>query len=242
MNTFPNHLPAPLHVVFVALLPRIERHGAVYFRHIKDPCQKEELIAEAVGLAWKWCVRLSQRGKDVRKFPSAIASFAARAVGSGRRLCGQEKSKDVLSLLAQRWHGFRLEALPTSTCARHEGHYSAVHGQDRQDAFEERLGDNRQTPVPDQAAFRIDFPAWLDTLSRRDCQVIEALMDGERTTDVAAAIGLSPGRVSQLRREFHDDWLRFLDGVPAAVQPGAAAKQVEKLVREIEGKGRRHVA
>jgi hypothetical protein len=34
-------------------------------------------------------------------------------------------------------------------------------------------------------------------------------MRGERTLDVAGRHGLSPARVSQLRREFHDDWARF---------------------------------
>jgi hypothetical protein len=78
MSACPNHSPAPLHVAFVALLPRIERHGAVYFRHVKDPSRKEELIAEAVALAWQWCIRLSERGKDVRKFPSAVAALPRR--------------------------------------------------------------------------------------------------------------------------------------------------------------------
>jgi hypothetical protein len=35
-------------------------------------------------------------------------------------------------------------------------------------------------------------------------------MASERTTDVGHRFGLSPGRVSQLGREFHDDWLRFV--------------------------------
>ena len=81
--------PDPLHIVFLALLPRIERHGRVYFRHVKDPARKEEFIAEMVGLAWKWCRRLAQRDKDVLRFPmpppptppkpsTAAAGFATR--------------------------------------------------------------------------------------------------------------------------------------------------------------------
>jgi hypothetical protein len=37
-------------------------------------------------------------------------------------------------------------------------------------------------------------------------RVLDDLMLGERTLDVAGKHGLSPGRVSQLRRELHDDW------------------------------------
>jgi hypothetical protein len=34
-------------------------------------------------------------------------------------------------------------------------------------------------------------------------------MAGERTLDVARKYGLSPSRVSQLRQDFQQDWLRF---------------------------------
>src|SRR5438552_3557849 len=83
-----------LHVSFLAILPRIEQHGQVYFRHVKCAHQKEEALAEMRALAWQWFVRLAQRGKDPVAFVSAIASYAAKAVNSGRRVCGQEKAKD----------------------------------------------------------------------------------------------------------------------------------------------------
>jgi hypothetical protein len=42
-------------------------------------------------------------------------------------------------------------------------------------------------------------------------------MLGERTLDVAGKYGLSPGRVSQLRRELHDDWEFFCAEPPQVV-------------------------
>jgi hypothetical protein len=42
-------------------------------------------------------------------------------------------------------------------------------------------------------------------------------MLGERTLDVAGKYGLSPGRVSQLRREFLTDWRRYVSEPPPAV-------------------------
>ena len=36
-------------------------------------------------------------------------------------------------------------------------------------------------------------------------------MPGEGTLDVASKHGLSPARVSQLRREFREDWHRFCE-------------------------------
>src|SRR5262245_13722971 len=100
---------AHLHAPFLAILPRIEAHGNVYFRHLKCSHRKEEALAEMRALAWKWFVRLAQRGKDPTQFVSAIAAYAARAVNSGRRVCGVEKAKDVLSRVAQRRHGFAVE-------------------------------------------------------------------------------------------------------------------------------------
>ena len=221
MNAF---LPAPslsqLHARFLALLPRIRTHGRVVFRHLKCPNKKADAIAEMVALSWRWFVRLVQKGKDPAQFPSILATFAARAVQSGRRLTRMERPKDVLSPRAQQLHDFKVESLPVSTRASFEHLYSSPHGQQRQDTFEERLRDNTVTPVPEQVSFRLDFPAWLKTRTERDRQVVEDLMVGERTGDVAARHGLTAGRVSQLRRDFLEDWLRFCAS-PDEAKPGA---------------------
>src|SRR5205814_2672876 len=101
-----------LAVTFQLILPRLELHGHIFFRHLKCPHRRADAIQEMVALAWKWYVRLAQRGKDVSDFVAAFVSYAAVAVKSGRRLCGQEKSKDVLSPVAQGWQGFCVERLP----------------------------------------------------------------------------------------------------------------------------------
>jgi hypothetical protein len=62
--------------------------------------------------------------------------------------------------------------------------------------FDEALRDNTQTPPDEQCAFRIDFPAWRASRTERDRRILDALMLGERTLDVAARHGLSPGRAS----------------------------------------------
>jgi hypothetical protein len=138
-----------VHIRFLAILPRIETHGQIYFRHLKCPHRREDAVAEMVAICWRWFIRLVKQGKDPTQFPSALATFAARAVRAGRRLGRIERPKDVLSCRAQRLHGFRVESLPLSTRNTHENLYSVPHGQQRQDAFEERLRDNAVTPVPD---------------------------------------------------------------------------------------------
>ena len=204
-----------LHATFLAILPRIVLHGEVIFRGVQCPHRKEEFVSEMVALSWLWFLRLCRQGKDATQFVSALATFAARQVRSGRRLCGQEKSKDVLSPLARQRHNFKVEPLPFSTRRSHEERYANPHSQQAQDAFEECLRDNTETPVPEQAAFRLDFPAWIGSRSERDRHVIHDLMLGERTLDVANKHGLSPARISQLRREFLEDWDRFC-GEPLA--------------------------
>src|SRR6185436_10490629 len=120
--------------------------------------RRDDAIAEMVALVWKWSLRLIQRGKDPTAFPTALAAFAARAVRSGRRLCGQQSARDPLSPLAQQRHGFTVSPLP-------EG--SSLHG----NLFDQALRDNTQTPVPEQVRFRLDFPAWLTTLGERDRRI-----------------------------------------------------------------------
>jgi hypothetical protein len=186
-----------LHATFLAeVLPRVERHGKVYFRHVKCPDRKAELLAELRGLAWQWFVRLVRRGKQVLQFVSALATFAARAVNSGRRVCGHEKAKDVMSPVAQKKHGFVVGRLPD---------FSTLNGT----PLEEALHDNTVSPVPDQVAFRLDFPAWRLSRCERDRRLIDTLMVGERTKAVGRKFGLSQGRISQKRRSFHEDWQRF---------------------------------
>jgi hypothetical protein len=211
-TVLPAGQPAPLaqqHAAFLALLPQIELHAAISFRHIRCSQTRAECIAECCALAWKWFHALAQKGRDPTRFPTALASYAARAVRSGRRLVGQEKAKDALSPLAQQRHGFHVESLPHCTATAHENLFGQVHGQRLQDEFEERLHDNTCTPPDEQAAFRIDFPAWLQTRTARDRQIIAAMARDERTKDLSRQFGLSQGRVSQLRRQYQQDWEHF---------------------------------
>jgi hypothetical protein len=182
---------------FVAeILPRVERHARAYFRHLPCPQSRQDAVAEAVALAWKWVLRLCARGKDVAGFVTVLAAYAARAVGSGRKACGTEAGKDALAPRAQRRAGFTVAPLPDGSSLRGN-------------AFDEALQDNTRSEVPDQVAFRLDFPAWRGRQADRDRRLIDLLMVGERGKDVSAAFGLSEGRISQKRRWFLEDWRRF---------------------------------
>src|SRR5206468_3527032 len=138
------------------------------------------------------------------EFVTTLALRCTQAVRAGRRLAGPERSRDVLSSIAQVRHGFAVVRLPD-----HD------HQPDRHplpDELADALADNTRTAVPEQAAFRLDFPRWRASLRRRDRAVLDALVSGERPTDVADRFGLSKGRVSQLRSEFERGWWEFQQG------------------------------
>jgi len=196
-----------LHASFLAIvLPRVLSHGRVCFGGIKCPHRREDAIQDMIGLAWKWHLRLAEKGKDATVFPTALASYAASAVKSGSRVAGLERANDVLSPVAQRRHHFYLGRLPDfETLTEH--------------LLCEALVDNTKSPPDETVCFKLDFLAWLASLTERDRRIVEDLMIGERTLDVANKYQISPARISQKRREFCRDWCAFLgDDVSTSMQ------------------------
>jgi hypothetical protein len=171
---------------FLTFLPRIEAHANISFRSIRCDAVRADHVAETVALAWKWFLALEARGKDASRFVSAIATFAVRAVRCGRRVAGMTKSRDIMNDRRER---FQDGAACRALC--------------------DALTDNSVTPPPDAAAFRIDFPRWLGGLPDRNRQLVERLMVGDRTLEMARRFRISAGRVSQLRIELSQDYSRF---------------------------------
>jgi hypothetical protein len=213
--------PAPAagqsHAGFLALIPTVERHARFAFRG-RPAADREEAAAEAVAAAYASYVRLTARGKDpVRDFPFALIAYAVLHAKVGRQVGSPNSTTDVLSPLAQRKRGFKVEPLPTSSgVARDRLHSTA--DRRRQDEFDEWLRDNTRSAVPDQAAFRIDFPTFLAGLGRRDRTLARFLALGHSAHVAAARFGMSEGRVSQLRREWRERWCQSqgegVDGRP----------------------------
>ena len=184
-----------LHARFASVLPRIVRHARVIFRSIKCWHTKEDKIAEVVDHCWVWVRRLHQRHRQWWKFVSRLADFAARAVKSGRKIAGMTV-RDVLSEINQARKGYCICKLPDFST-------------ESTNPLVEALTDNTVSEVPDQVAFRVDFPAWLATRSDRDRLIIGDMMLNLRTKDLSRKHGVSQGRISQLRREYQRDWQQF---------------------------------
>ena len=197
------------HARFLAMLPAIEAHARIAFRGLA-PEAREDAVQEAIANAMVAFVRLVQLQKVDVAYPTVLARYAVAQIQDGRRVCNRLNIGDGLSPYAQKQKGIYVERLDRF---------------DRDDdQWIEAVVEDSRTPVPDQVAFRCDFPAWLDRLPRRNRRIAEALSLGHTTGDVAKRFRVSPGRISQLRREMHKSWYEFHgESVAATPTPDRAA-------------------
>jgi DNA-directed RNA polymerase specialized sigma24 family protein len=185
-----------LHVSFLKILPKIVKQARFSFRGYRCLADRDDAVQETVAIAWKWYVRLAQRGKNAAAFPTVLASYAVRHVRGGRRLCGSGDGRGGLEPAAIKRHDLAFQML--KDLARFHG-----------EVWKETLQDNTRSSPGDSAAFRVDFSQWLSTLGERDRHLVNDLLVGERPSAVAERLAISRARVSQLRRSLRQGWLRF---------------------------------
>ena len=172
------------------ILPVVERHARVVFRFLRRRADDHaDAIADCLAHAWEGYVFALNRGKEPWRFPTMLATFAARKTKVGRKVGKRENAKDVYNAA----HAYR----------------ATLGYLEDQEGWQDAVKDNTETPPPDQAAFRLDFPAWLKTLTARNRMVAETLAVGHSAKDVAERFNLSQGRVTQLRQQFMDEWEVF---------------------------------
>ena len=185
---------------FLELLPTIQLQAEYAFRRVPVEA-REELIQEVVAQAYSLFVRLCQRGKLALVFPTPLAQFAIKKVRAGRRLGSRGNSRDLMSPRAGVTKGITIERL---------------------DRFNQRTGQWREALVEDRTAgpaetavARIDWAAWLCSLSRRQRTIASVLATGETTGVAARRFRLSPARISQMRVWFRESWQRFHGDAPS---------------------------
>jgi hypothetical protein len=188
--------PPAWHNRFLEMLPTIVRNTHVAFRE-KTPEAREELIQEAVANCLVAYVRLVERGKEDLAYSTVLAKFAIKQIKDGRRVGKKINIRDVYDQHTQIKGGFQLRHLGTP--------------RDHCGGWKEQLVENARTPVADQVAFRLDFPAWLSGLSARNRKIVNELALGERPGDVARQFRVSAARISQLRGELRESWEEFTD-------------------------------
>ncbi len=189
---------------FLAMLPAITRQAQVAFRGFNAEA-KEDGVTEVIASAMCAYRRLHERGELQRAFPTALARFAIAQYHAGRRVGSSHRSGDIY-------------ARRTRVCSGGGWPHSESESSTGR-AWQEALVDNRRTSVPAQVAFRVDFPRWLGRLAPRDRQAAERLSLGYSTREVAGELQLSPGRISQLRRELAESWFSFTNATTDKAQP-----------------------
>ena len=188
-----------VHAVFLTALPDIDDVLRFLFR--KYPSRlRAEALADARAACWHAWHGLLKRGKDpLAVGPTGIARNAARYVKAGRQLgCGTSGhgSMDVYNRKAQQKRGLTLVSL--------DEELDSEPGAWREWTAE----DNRVSPA-DEAAFRIDFEEWLAALPERKRAIAELLAGGHEGIIVARMVGVSTGRVCQVRHELVANWEEF---------------------------------
>jgi hypothetical protein len=179
---------------FLELLPDILNQLRFQFRNLR-PEERAEAMAEAVANAAVAYARLHRQGKVGLAYPTPLSRFAAAQYRAGRRVGVRCNINDVMSPTARRRHGLKIERLDRF---------------DRNAGWKEVLVEDRRCTPAELAASRIDFESWLCGLPRQKRRIAKALAIGEATGDVARGRRLTPGRISQIRRELAEDWRCFV--------------------------------
>lgn len=181
------------HAGFLALLPQIRHHLRFAFRHLPT-CERAEAMAEAVANTAVAYARLYERGKLDVAFASSLADYAIKHYFSGRRVGVKLNANDVCSPYAQRMRGFAVKSLDQR----------ASSGE-----WKETLVEDRTSGPAEIASARLDVEEWLTCMPRLKRAVAETLATGESTSATAKRFDVTPGRVSQLRKEFAESWADY---------------------------------
>jgi hypothetical protein len=193
------------HDGFLAMLPAI-RHQAKFALRSLPAQTREEAFAEVLAHAVVAYERLHQQGRAELAYPTPLVRFGVAQYHAGRRVGNRMSGRDVLSEYARRKHKFVVERLDQ---------YS-----DHAGTWREILIEDRSVTPAELACVRLDVTRWLQTLAPRDRRLAETLAMGESTGKAAKKFRISPGRISQMRRQLCMDWKAFqgepLDGVTAA--------------------------
>ena len=200
---------------FERMIPVIQEHARVSFLG-KGPEEQEELAAECVANAFRAYARLVDLGRKHLIYPSVLARYAVMQVREGRRVGGKLNTFDVLSRYAQHRKRIVVERLDKFDPDA--------------DEWQEAVIEDHETPVPEQVAFRVDFPAWLEGHPACKRRIAKALALGFTTSEAARRFQMSASRISQLRRQFESSW---------AVLPGRRRARRGSVGRGLNKNGRR---
>lgn len=161
--------------------------------------QQEEAVAEVIAMSVAWTRSAARRGRLDKVTAFWLVTFASRQWRQGRRFAGCTSSC-VLSKGAKIKHGLKVTSLDSTD----EGSVTAPRSQ-----LTESLED-RDTENPfDIVRRRSDYPWIMDreevsSKAQRVFGYFTETMGAGKQTELAAELKVTPGRVTQLKRQLAD--------------------------------------
>ena len=172
------------HKSFMLVLPEIRYWLRNAFHYLKPEARAEAVQDSLVKVvaAYK---SLHERGKPSQAFAYNLCNYAAAQTRDGRRAGTTMNVNDVTSDYCKRRRGIRVSALQRFDYERDTWVQIVV-------------ADHRAGPA-ELVAIKLDFEAFVASLSACERKAALILAGGERTGAAARACGVSPSRISQLR-------------------------------------------
>jgi hypothetical protein len=188
VNNKPEETDLSWQTSFLAMLPEIEGRLRRAFRYLGHEA-RDEAVREAVAHSMFAYIRLYDKGRAAVASSSSLAFYSSRQVKRGRPAAGRMNGKDVLSRYAQIGNRIRIERQPNK--------------------WIDAIVQDKRAPVADQVAVKMDVGEWFARLSGRMKQIAKDLAFGYSTFEASQKYGVTPGRISQLRRSLEKSWAEF---------------------------------
>ncbi len=200
----------PVHP-FEAILPQLT---VLLYRRSprRDPDHREEWVAEAMALAFQiWC-SAQRRNRAFTTY--SLARYACFMVKSGRRLAGSYCA-DACS------------ATRTKTTSLDQPTRILDEDRERVALLSQVLADTREDSPFEHARRNLDYPAILDMehvglKARRVFGFLAETHGAGSQKELARALKLSPGRISQIKRNLSECLWRHGYEPPACIRKSAA--------------------
>jgi hypothetical protein len=187
-------LASACYVKFLSLLPAIKEQARFAFRN-EEIERRQELTAEVVANCWAAFVRLVERGLIEVVYATPLAQYAIKQVHDGRRVGAKLNVRDVMSPYCQQRKKINVARLDRFD--------------EEENQWEEVVVEDRHAGPAETAAARIDIADWFASLPKRKRRIAATLATGESTKQTARKFHVSPGRISQTRRELQRAWQEF---------------------------------
>jgi hypothetical protein len=171
--------------VFVEWIPRMQRKARLRFQNL-PPDLRQEAVANSLATAWKFLYVLFCQGRfDSPEVLKSCLHYALKQTNCGR-------------------------TVQSSRCR--DAFDQKRTGKAKFSDFDVSNFIGRNTPVPDQVSFRLDIPAFFNTLTSRQRAIAADLATGMATMDAAAKYNVTAGAISQFRKRFKQLFDAFFAG------------------------------